>query len=105
MAFECVQSVLMSCYDLIFLSCLMMVRLLGVDKSKLLVWLWLRSVKQWRRSLCRLSALYCSARIILFFEMFSLSDHHVLLAMSAILSQPRRVKVMNESCPIGQRDG
>jgi hypothetical protein len=105
MAFACVQSVLMSCCDLIVSSCLMMVRLLGDDKNKLLVWLWLRSVKQWRRSLCRLSVLYCSARTFLFFKMFPMSHLHGLLAKSAILSQPRRVEVMNRHCPIGQRYG
>ena len=105
MAFGRVQSVLMPCCDLIVSSCLMMARLLGDDKNKLLVWLWLRSVKQWRRSLCRLSVLYCSAIIILFFKMHPMSHLHGLLAKSAILSQPRRVEVMNKRCPIGQRYG
>lgn len=83
----------------------MMVRLLGDDKNKLLVWLWLRSVKQWRRSLCRLNVIYCWAGVILFYKSFHMSHLHDFLAKSAILSQPRKEEVMNARCLIGQRYG
>lgn len=83
----------------------MMVRLLGDDKNKLLVWLWLRSVKQWRRSLCPLSVIYCWAGSILFYKSFPMSHPHGVLAKSAILSQPRKEEVMNKHRPIGQREG
>jgi len=101
-----VQSVLVSCSDLIVSCCLMMARLLGEDKKKLLVWLWLRSVKQCRRSLSRSRVMCYWAGIILFSTRRYLSAIlTVVPAMSTMIFQLCRAKVVNTRSPIGQRYG
>jgi len=88
-----------------------MVRLLGGDKHKLVVWTGSQADKQWRRSLCRLYVIevmsYLAAVIVLFTKRFSCAMHSLHLqgtpAESAMLSQPCRAELMNTRRPIGRR--
>jgi hypothetical protein len=104
--FACVQSVLGCRSDLMVLSCLMMARLLGGDKHKLLVWLKGLSDKQWRRSLCRLyviEVMFYLASVILFFTKHSPWAIFTTFPSSQpyFLNRAEQ-KVVNTLDPIGQ---